>query len=836
MPFDFSDWPPSKGAGEPDKPAPQEHRKPFDRLMPFHRIRVPGNQIILPLMNPVNTVPTRAITGDGYSRGARSTKDYDAKFGEDLGKELANIVENVFPPLKAIGAISAAGGTLLAEFLRAIGAGGKVADTLDGFDPIVALFQFLGRNVDAVMIDTFIRANPAWVPVFSPKSKGDFRFMEVDGILIRSHQRYDSIPFWQWHRWYDWRFAVAVSPLFSEMVGFGNSQREEDNDLGDPGGLQNYNRDGLPLGALTTSVIAECEWDIGAIGMRGGPDKKGGPDRFPAFFDELDPRVSHDWCWPQAGMFFWAIGRSVYDCTRATADNANRTPSNQQTVAGGAAFSEEERKQRGVHINQLHPLKAIATARWEAFQFDENPRPVPAIQFMFYANTHLSSAGFFKPGEPSKPDFTPIGDQNYEFIIDLPPPVVTPKSEYAIGHTPDFALNTLVLRPRLVVHAEFARFSEGTASTPAGGVMEDDDDRTRNELLAAKAPKPIVQPILGKEGEPPRQALVTIPLKGAVAEQHNVYGVLLSIGWLDPDALSAPNVRKVTVRLKSVQPAAPDSDAEWNLNVAVNGRWFNFRFDAGASGNPRIDLEKVAGGPVQVEMLLALDDFVMVSAHGMEEDGFDDTIRLAPEFPFGVKRPPREPPVMPSPSEILNDPSKLAKFTADVTARLGVLKDRLLRHHADVTVPTGTPNPSTGETPTTTIAMPMVGREVEWSRDIDTDDNHVASLTARAMFVRMAMSNFFDANDVLGMLDPLMPDPGRKDRRNTIARSNDGTDTRNPLVVSEIEKEAGLGNFKRCQLSAYATTIVGRMNTMAFDPGKLDYTLHYEVKVEELPE
>ena len=850
MPFDFTQWPPSSATGPvaPGARAPQESRKPYDRLMPFHRIRVPGNQYIGPPLIPDRNnpppnwlPPPKAISGDAYTRGARSTKDYDAKFGEDLGRDMADIVEKLIPVLGAIGAVSKAVSKALSAIVNLIPGGGKLAAAIDNFDPIVKLFEFIGNNVDAAMVDTFIRSNPAWVPVFDPRSKADFRFLEVDGILIRSHQRYDSVPYWQWHRWYDWRFAVAVSPPFSEMVGFGNQQREEGNSLGDSGGLQNYNREGLPLGALTTNSIAECEWDIGAIGVRSGPPgKDGGADIFPSFFDELQPRVSHDWCWPQAGMFFWAIGRSVYDCTRSSADNARRTKNKDRPI-GDAQFSETQRIERGVHINQLHPLKAIATSRWEAFKFPENPKPVPAIQFMFYANIHLSSAGFFNADMPSKPDFTPLGDQDYQFIVDLPEPVVTAKSAYPIGHTPEFALNTLVLTPRLVVHANFEPFSKDTASTFAGGIMEGEDDRTRNELLAAKGPKPIVQPILSKSGGPPRQALVTVPLKGNVGDQHNVYGVLLSIGWLDPDAIHASKVKKVTVRLTGVQPAHPEkdgdlSDPDWNLNVAVNGRWFNFRFKVDTGGNPRVLLDKISGGPVEIEMLLAEDDFVMVSAHGMDEDAFDDLMRLPPEFRFGQTRPPKDPPVMPTPAEILDDPSKITQYTADVYNRTKVLGDRLLRHAADAKVPTGTPDPKTGTTPTTTVTVPLVGQEIEWNKDIDTDDDHQASLTARAMFLRMAVGNRFDANDLLGMIDPLMPDPGREDARNTAKRSNDSTDTRNPLVVGEIAKEVGLGTFKKCQLSAYSTTIVGRMNTMAYDPNKVDYTLFYEVKVEDLPE
>ena len=840
--LDFRNWPEDK----------QEDRKPFNRLMPFHRIRVPAKQIILPVgptpSNPNAPVRPKVISGDGYSAGARSTKDYDAKFGEDLGKDLADLVENVFPPLKAIGAISKVISSGLAALIRLIPGEGskKVAEAIDGFDPLVALFKLIGSNVDALLVDSFIRSIPAWVPTFDEKIHPDIQLLELDGILVRSHQRIDSVPFWQWHRWYDWHFAVCPSPLFSELVGFGNVHRDDDNTLGEPEGskLVNYHKEGLPVGATVSALaIADCEWDIGAIGLRSGPQKKdpGTEDRFPVFFNELQPRKSHDWCWPMAGMFFWATGRSVYDCTHATANKGRRTKKADRKPQG-AQFSESERLDRGVHLNQLHPLKAIATARWEAFKFKENPKPVPAIQFMFYANAHLSSAGFFRrPASSQDPEtlahrsgFPALNDQDYQFIVDLPTALVTRKAEYPIGHTPEFALNTLVLQPRLVIDANFEPFQKEGSGGTGDGVMEDSDDRDRNERTSTKAPTPIVELFGAKPNEPPRQALVRIPLKGNLSEEVNSYGVLLSMGWFDPDALQVKKVKKVTVTLVSIQPAAPGSDAEWNLNIGVNGRWFNLRFDAGKSGNPRIQLQDVAGGPVAVEMLLADEDLIMVSAHGMEEDPFDGIVRLHPEFPVPQKRPSKNPPQVPSPQEILDDPKKIGKFKADLFARLGVLKDRLLRHAANVVVPTGTPDPRTGVQPSTTIIVPMVGKEIEWDTDIDTDDDSRASLTARAMFLRLAVGNRFDANDLLGMLDPNLPDPTHKNPPEP--RSQDATDTPNPLVVADVVKEVGAGGVKNCQVSAYASEVVGRMGAMAYNPQKPDYTLSYQVKVEDLPE
>lgn len=832
MAFDFQGWPDEK----------QKDDKPVNRLMPFHRIRVPATRIVEPGGPAPAQRLQKVITGDGYSVGARSTKDYDAKFGEDLGKDLADLVKNVFPPLRAASLIVVGVSTALAALIRLVPGGGSLADTIDGFDPLVKLFQFIGSNVDALLVDSLIRSVPAWVPVFDETLFPNNQFTEVDGILIRSFQKIDSNPFWQWHRWYDWHFAVGVSPVFQQMVGFGNEHRDDDNTMGLPNGvnLQNYHKDGLPKGGgLSAALIADCDWDIGALGLRSGPVRTGpnNEDRMPLFFDQLQPRVKHDWCWPMAGMFFWAMGRSVYDCTHATKDNARRTKVKDRRL--GQRLSDTDRQNRGVHVNQINPPKAIATARWEAFKFKENPKETPAIQFMFYANTHLSSAGFFDKNNPHRPGFPPLNTDNFEFIIDLPPPVVTAKTEYAIGHTPEFAQNTLVLQPRLVFDANFDPFQKD-GSGSADGVVEDSNDRTSNDLTTARGPRPTVELFGLKPGEPPRQALIRIPLRNNISNNINAYGVLLSIGWLDPDSVSAPKVKKVSVTLVAIEATQPDSDSDWNINVGVNGRWFLFRFNASkapksATGTPRVDLASISGGqPIKIDMLLAEDDFIMVSAHGFEEDPFDGVMRLLPEFPIPQTRPNKKAPSLPSPTEALDDPSKIGKFKADTLARLKVLDDRLLRHSADVKVPTSKPD-ATGNVKTTTIAVPMVGDEIDWTKDVDTDDDHQASLTARAMFLRLAIGNRFDANDVLGMFDANMRDPFSLDPANGVRRSQDGTDTENPIVVKDLIKAPGLGKTRKCQISAYKSEVVGRMGAMGYDPNKVEYTLFFDVTVDDLP-
>ncbi len=217
------------------------------------------------------------------------------------------------------------------------------------------------------------------------------------------------------------------------------------------------------------------------------------------------------------------------------------------------------------------------------------------------------------------------------------------------------------------------------------------------------------------------------------------------------------------------------------------------------------------------------DDFVMVSVNGMEQDPFGDLLELSPAF-----KPPKKKPAPKDPN------SPVDSVVADV--QKAFLADRILRFAKVVKIPTGPPDPRKGGAPPTTeINVPFIGDEAEWTKDIDTDDDHRASEVARAMFLRVAATNALDANDLLGMIDPHVRDPARKDPTKSVKRAADATDTPNPLAVKDIVKEVGVGKVKKCQLTAYASEVVGRMGTIAYQPDVLDYTFFYEVKVEDLP-
>src|SRR5436853_4977587 len=148
----------------------------------------------------------------------------------------------------------------------------------------------------------------------------------------------------------------------------------------------------------------ECERDIGRFAGGRSVVTNGN------LFRRAGSMFETDWAWPMTGQYIWLAGRWIYDCGHPQPVEKMHT--------------------------ELHPCKAVATARWEAVQFPENGELfVPAIQFMFFASRW---GGYH--------DFPTIHDQDYEFIVDLPIPAVPAPVEYTIGHTPDFPLNTGVLR------------------------------------------------------------------------------------------------------------------------------------------------------------------------------------------------------------------------------------------------------------------------------------------------------------------------------------------------------------------------------------------------------
>jgi hypothetical protein len=241
----------------------------------------------------------------------------------------------------------------------------------------------------------------------------------------------------------------------------------------------------MTLGDASRSAPS-VEWDLGAIGdydftSAGGQTPTLGVP---------GPMFGRDWAWPVGSEYIWLAGRWIYDCGHP---------------------------EDGFTRSELHPCKAVATARWEAVKFDENERHVPAIQFMFFA---CRFGGYW--------DFPSISGSDYEFIVDLPEAPAPPPA-YPIGHTPEFPMNTIVVRPRLLVKLDYAPF--GNARGPRASAGEADPEIAMASRESGRDAKQVVRIPLTKPGRP------------QLVRRHRV------LGWHDPAREQAQKVKEVRVWL-----------------------------------------------------------------------------------------------------------------------------------------------------------------------------------------------------------------------------------------------------------------------------------------------
>ncbi len=406
---------------------------------------------------------------------------------------------------------------------------------------------------DDTVLDYFIfrklmRTLPGWVAVHGEAET------EVEGELYRSFQTWTDVPVWQWHQWYDWNFHVIPAPGYQYVRGLGNI-------LPPPPDKDKHER------FVGSPDAMECEWDCGAFAKTKG----------------LRPNVggmfSSDWAWPLTGQYAWIAGRWIYDCGHASSEN-----------------KDPKQGQVGLMRTEIHPCKALASARWEAVNFPENgKRYVPAIQFMFFAS---EKGGYKNPNH--------LNASDYEFIVDLPRTGKAAPISSRIGATPEFPLNTVVLRtPHLLHKFDYSPFS-GAAGDAASVV-------------------PVIEPILPDDpGTPPEQVKIKIPL--SQVKSGDYFGVIVSLGWYDPDGSEARKVMHCQVKLDHLFKGSVDHDTfseEWMIKIGVNGRWFTQYFD-GVRNNTSLKLNAQV-----IDFWLSEDDFIYVSSHGAEMDLVGDFFERA---------------------------------------------------------------------------------------------------------------------------------------------------------------------------------------------------------------
>ncbi len=399
--------------------------------------------------------------------------------------------------------------------------------------------------------EQLLRTLPGWVPVQREQEKDRSKWRtlveeekEVEGLLVRSFQTWTDVPLYQWHRFYDWNFHIIPAKGYKYIVGKGNL-------------LDTAKDEKLPVVDTGNHKRLECEWDCGAFSNLESP--RGNTSSL----NQPGPMYNHtDWAWPMAGQYIWISGRWIYDCGHERED---------------------------LFKTELHPCKALASARWEAVKFDEHEHFSPAIQFMFFACRH---GGYI--------DFPTLNKQNYEFILDLPK-LSSETFEFPIGHSPDFPLNTILVRPRLLMKVDYQPFSNAYGVIASAGMAD-----PQVELLAPE-----------EAGQLPSQDKVTIPLKN-LAETTDSYGMILSLGWHDPGQAKRETTKKVIVSFTNIEVHEHHdfwiTDSEVQIKFGVNGRWFSVYEGDFSARSKSLRLGK------RVELHLNEDDYIAINCHGMEED------------------------------------------------------------------------------------------------------------------------------------------------------------------------------------------------------------------------
>jgi len=511
--------------------------KPMDRMRPFKRI---NNEAAIPANKP---------DGLGIACGCHTPKDLpnlDAEFRKFLenrqdalgkifqalevakkaaagAKEVSDIAKKLaaaaaLVPVALLGPLGASGiGTVVAALTSVANAINVVSSFVDGLLKAVdtGLKEFMVR-LGAALARRAIRRVPQWVPVEDADNRQKIttkQIREVEGIVARSYCDPLGTPFFQWQNWLSWSIQVRPEGAYKNLVVDGFA----------------FSTDKVAGSPLVDPSTVELQWDMGALNVGGaGPGvyqnalqgkktEDGLTSREAPFFQStrIFSDTENNWLWPTAGMFVWASGRWVYDCSRP--DKVDPKKGEQPKMYA-----------------MLNPVRALATASWEAFGFKENTAPksrpirnaVPAIRFMFIASRHGGHL-----------TYDSLAEEDYEFILDLPPMPVPP-SPFPIGHTnahkrdgelPDFPHNTIVLRPKLLRDLR----------KPAGNV---------------KLVNPIIELLPSAKGPGiVEQVKITVKAGDLVGTGSGHAGFLLSLGWFDPNIERARTAKSAAVSITAMR-------------------------------------------------------------------------------------------------------------------------------------------------------------------------------------------------------------------------------------------------------------------------------------------
>jgi hypothetical protein len=502
------------------KPDP---KKPIDRKRPFLRI------------NNEQFVPSARPDGFGKACGCHTPDEF-----EDFEKEFLKFLETDAPLFKTLldvldavkkiaRAVSAAANII--QFTPLLPIAVVIKAIADVTDVVVTAIDTALRDFLAVLARRIfrraVRVLPQWVPVKkdSPKAKiTSDQVVEVEGVVTRSFGNPIDVPFRQWHQWFNWNVQIKPDDKYKNVRSPADDPPNQEGWAG--------------AHSLFKADCFEIQLDAGALWNPGGEqaDKlRNGLKKSEVKKGEIEdidwPPKFIDFCWPSTDMSVWAAGRWVYDCSRTTSVKKDDKDKQPQMVA------------------MINPCKAIATARFRAFKFIQNDFSVPAVQFMFFTNKR---GGYLS--------YDTISDQDYEFILDLPPNDFKP-APFPIGASPKIPHNTIVVRPRLL-----HKIDKGIFEQFMGAVGAKKEERDKN-----LSPDPVITLIPSeKPGELPKQVKIKVPCtKLGNAE---AYGFILTFGWHDPLLEQARKVKECTMKVSQFTGAIQLRDSGIKKIRAIFGQ------------------------------------------------------------------------------------------------------------------------------------------------------------------------------------------------------------------------------------------------------------------------
>ncbi|MFO0609346.1 MAG: hypothetical protein U0324_39645 [Polyangiales bacterium] len=468
------------------------------------------------------------------------------------------------------------------------------------------------------------RIAPSWTYALNPKrttanrAMANFRFTpiaeeeerEVEGELTQSFQTWTDVPVYQYHQYFDWNFYVKPYEGYLHTASWASVHAMP--------GTEGAN-------AAPDVPEMECEWDTGAFSGPVGNASTRAHDP-PGAAPESDGAMFRgvDLAWPMAGQPVWMAGRWVFDCGHG------------HPLRGADGRLLEEATPGHVQSQrmrlELHPVKAVASARHEGVRFTENQDfYAPGVRFMFFASRFGGYYGFER-----------INQKDYEFIVDLPPPPDGASLRWTVEDHPSLP-NCKVL----VGSSQGSHGTEGVGqNTDVAGrgtrlLMRFDTAPYESVMRGKKAAiRPRVQPIpITGTAWVRDQVKVTIPLSEA-APDDDAYGVIIEFAWLDGRDLSAVRkVKRFTVTFHSVEKldnyshniagdipiSLEGSCEEWRVRYGVNGRW---------AQSPETELNaggRLSLGDRQFTVYLNTDeqapDQLTVCCHGTEHDEVEDIFR-----------------------------------------------------------------------------------------------------------------------------------------------------------------------------------------------------------------